>query len=351
VNNKDIERLYAVVLGMLPFPASKVKIQISSLREGGNNRLYRVETPSGNYVLKSYFRHPGDTRNRLDAEFSFATFVWRHGIHCIPQPVCRNDSAFCALFGLVEGKPIGSGDIGTEEINQALKFFLDMNALRTYSDAQTLANASESCFTLQEHILRIEKRFDRLQAITIRDDIDRQCLEFVKGPLIAAWIHIRDRMECSADYSTDISLTPADRVISPSDFGFHNAIKTENGLIFLDFEYAGWDDPAKVAGDFFSQVAVPVPIDCFTWVADAISGTASDPEKMQRRIRLLLPLFRIKWCCILLNEFLTIDGDRREFAQAGASKRKKDQLMKAGKLLASLKQFITVISGKSLWLT
>jgi hypothetical protein len=344
MKSKHFQELRAAVSEMLPCPVSKDKIKLSSIREGGNNRIYRVETPGGNYVLKCYFRHPGDTRNRLDVEFTFATFAWRHGIYCIPEPVCRNDSTFCALFGLVEGKPLSSGDVGSKEISQALDFFLDLNALRTHSDALALANASESCFTLHEHILRIDERFNRLRTITISDELDRQCLEYVKSPLTAAWMQIRHRIESSVDYSTDVTLKPTDRVISPSDFGLHNAIKTETGLIFLDFEYAGWDDPAKVVGDFFSQVAVQVPKEFFDWVADAISKATSVPENMLRRIRLLLPLYRIKWCCILLNDFLLIDGARREFAQGGASERKKVQLKKAENLLASLKQFMTVTS-------
>ena len=33
--------------------------------------------------------------------------------------------------------------------------------------------------------------------------------------------------------------------ILPGDFGFHNAIRTTKGVKFIDFEFAGWDDPAK----------------------------------------------------------------------------------------------------------
>ena len=41
------------------------------------------------------------------------------------------------------------------------------------------------------------------------------------------------------------------QVLSPSDFGFHNAILKESGdLVFLDFEYFGRDDPVKLMADF-----------------------------------------------------------------------------------------------------
>jgi len=48
---------------------------------------------------------------------------------------------------------------------------------------------------------------------------------------------------------------PADETcLSPSDFGFHNALVDPSGaLSFLDFEYAGRDDPAKPVSDFFCQ--------------------------------------------------------------------------------------------------
>ena len=38
--------------------------------------------------------------------------------------------------------------------------------------------------------------------------------------------------------------------LSPSDFGFHNILQSEGRLNFLDFEYAGRDDLAKLLSDF-----------------------------------------------------------------------------------------------------
>ena len=41
--------------------------------------------------------------------------------------------------------------------------------------------------------------------------------------------------------------------MSPSDFGFHNVIKKDDFLYFIDFEYAGLDDPVKLICDFYCQ--------------------------------------------------------------------------------------------------
>ena len=56
-----------------------------------------------------------------------------------------------------------------------------------------------------------------------------------------------------------------------------------------------------------------------------------DPELHSARAKLLLPIYRVKWVCILLNDFLPVGGSRRAFAGAGAEQegRKVAQLAKA----------------------
>ena len=130
--------------------------------------------------------------------------------------------------------------------------------------------------------------------------------------LIPVWQKVQASLE---NVSSDVQ--PDDRCLSPSDFGFHNAVLTEHSqLTFFDFEYAGWDDPAKTICDFFCQPKVPVSLDFYDVFASAIAACASSPEKVRARADRLLPLYRIKWCCILLNEFLPVDEQRRRFAGA-----------------------------------
>ena len=44
--------------------------------------------------------------------------------------------------------------------------------------------------------------------------------------------------------------TPMKIVFSAGDFGIHNSLSTKDGLYFIDFEYCGQDDLAKVLSDF-----------------------------------------------------------------------------------------------------
>src|SRR5262249_36341374 len=125
------------------------------------------------------------------------------------------------------------------------------------------------------------------------------------------------------------SLAPTDRCVSPSDFGFHNTLATPGGrLVFIDFEYAGWDDPAKAANDFFCQPAVPVDASLYDdFVARAMTYSANAAQ-LAVRARLMRPIFQMKWCCIMLNGFLPAAAQRRRFADPAfdAEGRKEAQL-------------------------
>jgi hypothetical protein len=112
---------------------------------------------------------------------------------------------------------------------------------------------------------------------------------------------------------------------------------TTAGLKFIDFEYAGWDDPAKTVCDFFCQPAVPVPREHFErFLAAVVSATGEAATR--GRAALLLPVYELKWCCIMLNEFLSVGDDRRSFARVDESHetRRLKQLHKVEAALARL---------------
>lgn len=61
-------------------------------------------------------------------------------------------------------------------------------------------------------------------------------------------------------------------------------------------------------------------------------------EAHRERFALLLDAYRIKWICIVLNEFLPIDAARRSFADPRSRAREcESQLVKAATLVAQIK--------------
>jgi hypothetical protein len=302
---------------------------------GVNNRVYRVECEGAAALLKAYFRHPGDARDRLGAEFAFCRFAWERGLRSLPRPLACDRSHDLGLFEFIAGRRLSPADLGPEPVRQALDFYRELNRYKAHPAAADLPDASEACFSLAEHLACVERRLAALEQVGGVMPLDREAGAFARGELRAAWRIARDQVVAlAARWGLPLDC-PIDRrgegCISPSDFGFHNAILGAEGrLRFVDFEYAGWDDPAKMVCDFFCQPALPVPVAFFEdFAAAAVAGLPQAQRHLQR-IRLLLPVYRIKWCCIMLNEFLPVGARRRSFASdQDPLQRRRVQLEKA----------------------
>ena len=308
---------------------------------GGNNRVFELQVNGTSFFLKKYFRHENDPRDRLGTEFSFLSFAWERGLRRVPQPIVYDAEHGLGMYLFVPGRRLKPGEITEGLVCQALDFYAMLNREKDAPTAHELPIASEACFSLGEHVACVERRLARLRKIAEPDEIHGLAAEFVRNDLCEAWNGVRETVETEADSAgldLDAVLPREEWRLSPSDFGFHNALLGDDGLLyFLDFEYAGWDDPAKTVCDFFCQPAVPVLDRYFSmFEASAVSGSSAS-ETLRSRIRLLFPLYKLKWCCIILNVFLPEGGDRRAYAtdKAGLLEHKISQLQKARSYLSS----------------
>jgi len=308
---------------------------LSRLAGGKNNQVYRVDTETGRpLVLKCYFSDPRDGRDRLAAEWSFLERAWRDGVRAIPEPLARDAGAQAALYGFVAGRKLKAGELEPGHVDAAADFVLAVNAGQ-HSD---LPVASDACFSISDHLELVERRMLRLAALDHEAPHASEAQRLVFTTLRPAWDGVRQRAMRGAlalDLDLHRSLSEAEYCLSPSDFGFHNALATDDGrLIFIDFEYAGRDDPAKLVVDFFCQPEVPVPL---AHLDRFIARLALD-EAAQARCHLLLDVARVKWACILLNDFLPVGAARRAFAERSEREaRCAAQLEKAKAKLAEIR--------------
>ena len=338
----DLLKLRSAAAPLIAESGITGEVVLRPLRGGANNRVFRVEAGTARVLLKVYFQHREDTRDRLGAEFAFAQFAWAHGIRSIPQPLARDDANRLGLFEFVEGQHVRPEEVDADAIRHALTFYHALNLLKKSPSACRLTPASEACFCFSDHLSCVGNRVGRLHRIDPVTAIDREALVFIKTDLADAWENAKNcllRSAADAQQGWDRPLEHHNRCLSPSDFGFHNAVRTSDGrLRFFDFEYAGWDDPARMVADFFCQQAVPVPMDYFESFAAEVSSDFPLADSMRRRMDLLLPIYQVKWCCILLNDFQREGALRRQFAGGGADsvERKVLQLAKARRLLEAV---------------
>ena len=135
-------------------------------------------------------------------------------------------------------------------------------------------------------------------------------------------------------------------VISPSDFGLHNALQTKgNRMVFLDFDYFGWDDPVKLASDFYWHPAMNLSEEHKSyWLKSMINLFKKKDILFEDRLKAALPLYAIRWVLIILNEFLSKDQKRTQHARSTEEYNWKEvkqfQLTKAFILCSSIREYI-----------
>lgn len=313
---------------------------IAPLSAGGNNRSYRIQSSAGEFVVKRYFQHAGDDRDRMGNEFAFLTYAAIAAPGIAPKALSCDPDAALALYEYIPGQPVKAGEITRNHVEAAAGFFKALNDPKCRPQAR-LSSASEACFSIDAHLRLIDQRLEKLSMLDRRVPEDSDARDLVDS-IIKRWATIKHAIHAGTDtagINDATDLPPEQRCISPSDFGFHNALKLADGKIkFLDFEYAGWDDPAKMAGDFFAQLAVPVPGEYFNEFVSLCLDSFPDSQKLIERARLLRPAYQVKWCCIALNVFLPVNLARRKFANPNIDERalKREQLTKATQLFQTI---------------
>lgn len=338
---------------------------IERLGGGRNSRVYRVDSRgAGSYVAKIYHRenrvsnHARDgwhrfplasarslmhrNRDRRGCEFAALRFLWKHGVRCIPEPIATYAEQSFSILKLVDGRPIPSREIGTSDIDQLIDFHDQLEELRTLHASAALPEASEACFSLDALAENLQGRFASLRFAAGAESSPanlelRDFLADVFAPVLERAFESAAANLGRRGFATGWELPIASRTLSPSDFGMHNAIRRPGGsLVFVDFEHFGWDDPAKLVCDFLLHPAIPLSRDLRRYFM--INATSGESTRAQQawRVPVVYPIYALKWCTILLNEFVAEHQLRRAHASQPSRSRESvlfEQLAKARSML------------------
>lgn len=307
--------------------------QLELLSGGWNNRVYKLSSAGGSTgpeqaLLKHYYRAAQDQRPRLQHEYTFLSYTSALALPT-PRPLGHLADENMALYSWVDGQRYSQ--VGLSELLHALNFLQDLNGWRTAPQAEQRLNiwqvvadfphASEACHSLNDHLEHLNRRMQALSQIDASDPLFAELRQWLSREVEPVWLEILEKIQRVFESRPELwrPLQAVEHCLSPSDFGFHNAIKTPAGPIFIDFEYAGWDDPAQLLGSFFAQFEVPAPAEAFDDCAQQLAHWYSEPAWQLARMQLLRPIQRLRWLCIALNHFLPAAVERRRFAaqQAG----------------------------------
>jgi hypothetical protein len=277
-----------------------LNIEKIELKKGrGNSRIYQLSDPGNRkYALKIYPDIQSDNRPRLATEFHVCSVLSKAGLP-VPFAVDRNEELNWGIYEWIHGMPIAAP--GEDFLNQSFAFIKRLQAdTQISSQPESFPLASEACLSCEEIIFQIKKRFNKLAKVN-----DDNLGNFLKQELLPILESAGMRAERQLGSSFAMPLAAKYRVLSPSDFGAHNAIvDTANKCCFYDFEYFGWDDPVKLTSDFFWHPGMDLSEDLkLKWLHLTRELFGRDPS-YAKRLDACLPLFGLRWCLILLSEFI-----------------------------------------------
>ena len=308
-------------------------VSVQACGGGGNNRVYRIQTLDRTYALKSYGPASLDDRDRLSHEYDGLRFLNESGgATALPAALAVDRAARCALYEWIEGAvPV---EHGPSDVTAVLELLAMLHGRRHAPGATNLPPATEAVLRLSDLLKQIEGRLERLRVVFPAEPELAAFLETELPPQLDRW--------SAALFPWDIEamLPPSARTLSPSDFGFHNALRKADGsLVFIDFEYFGWDDPAKLGADFLWHPAMKLSAAERACFLDGIIGLYGSDPSFSQRFTACYPLYGIRWVLIILNEFLPKLWARRAFSGKGGDWEgaKRAQLQKARSVLAALR--------------
>ena len=190
-----------------------------------------------------------------------------------------------------------------EYIQQALDFLEQLHGLRNLPEFQNFQNASAAFLSGAGLEEQLKNRFQSLMLFAPQYPEMHAYLQYEVLPVIdkiTSWA--RSTWRAMPGYYD--ALPRSQQTLSPSDFGFHNAIESGNGkLVFIDFEYFGWDDPVKLIVDFSFHPGMELDSTLKRkWIDGAVKIYG---EEILERLQLAWPMIGLCWCMILLNEYRT----------------------------------------------
>jgi hypothetical protein len=276
-------------------------VTVSSLAGGGNNHLFRCSTASRAIVIKRYREQNfGSKVTRREAEIAFLGHAAAVAPTYVPQLLATHESREMIAMSAIDGLPYQPGQIvAADDLHAAVLFYKalnsDVDSIKCYPVA-----AREGFLSIDEHIRHVEERLSKLSAGHLPAELKAPA-QRVLGEVRA----LLDKLLTSAETRTFSSaiwgdLDPDFTQVSPGDFGFHNAISGTKGPVFIDFEYAGTDDPAKTLVDFFLQPKVPVDSAAFDRLASEFAVRIPE-DYLKGRTRILGRVLSIKWKTIILG--------------------------------------------------
>ena len=277
---------------------------LTKLSGGINSSVFQAKgSDAMNYALKLYpLPSSSDPRNRCRTEKYFLNYLQSCQVHNTPILIESNISAGWSLMSWIEGQKPKS--LQSADLQNIADFIGSINEASAEATRFQLQPASEACQSLPGLITSIAEHIKRLQSTTTRSETSGKAIQWITKTLEPHFQLIGQRLLTTRASCSHWQNLHACRIASPSDVGIHNTLRTQQGLHFFDFEYAGLDDLSKLAADWILQPEYRLDQSQEVIFTELLLKGMQEHigNSWHSRFNDIKPLIHIKWCLIMLNQ-------------------------------------------------
>ncbi len=282
---------------------------------GAQNRLFQLSTREGSQLLLKQYAI--DRWPRLTTEFSTLHALNSHGLERVPRALLRDDERSYAVYSFEPGSPRPASEHSTNDVEEIARFCADLHRFSPLDlGGEKLEPAPDASFSPEGQKQVILSRLGAFEAFATSsaapDDlrIAHQSLDLPArlGRLLADLVD-----------AAEPPLPESAWRLSHGDFGPQNFLFTESGdLTVVDFEAAGWDDPAHMVMGFVAHAAsedLPLGLTESFLGAHAELMHLSDAEK--NRYERVGRLLDVEWVAVYASALTAENMANKQSAVAG----------------------------------
>ena len=276
---------------------------IRAVSGGINSSIHLLNLEGyGLYVLKVYpLKSISDPRDRCSTEINFLDYLCKCEVENVPKILDADSGEGWSLLSWIDGQKVKS--LPNSYLSQISDFILRANSNNCFGSKADLRYASDSLYSLENCIASIEARISELCAVPMTSSIGCETVQWITSTLVPVFVSLKTLLLNEVKFKPHWLNFHHYRIASPSDIGIHNILQRNDCLYFLDFEYAGLDDVAKLAADLVLQPNLPLNTDQESFFLKSLEQNFHNtiPDSWLIRMNDLKPLYVIKWSLIMLN--------------------------------------------------
>lgn len=291
-----LQKLKTVLIKELNFELEAFE----QINKGMSNKLFTLKNKKGDkLLLKIYYSQDG-----FERETKALSFLNKHGFSNVPKPYYISREDKLAVYSFEEGVSKTSLELNREDIIKMASFVASINNIKKQDIDEKFSEASGASFSYQGFIDYAETRLAKFEKGLSDKGLSPLIKEFAKSEPTEM---VRKKIEALKNSLGKEVITRCiddDYIrLSSADFGPHNIIFQDNGnLIFIDFEYFGYDDPLMVIAEFAvhdQTMKVPDKLKKL-FVAEYLKKTEWS-EEFVGRLPILIKIINLCWMAIFLN--------------------------------------------------